>query len=493
MVMQNPHHRNLQPALSESGLPALVCLIADDESARTKTSTNGNTNMKMNNNIEITSRVNGRKNRTVRAVLASVGFLLAAATPTIAASGAAVASEQDPNAIRPFHVSVPDEQLADLRQRIAATRWPDKETVNDQSQGVQLATIQELARYWRTDYDWRKAEARLNALPQFVTTIDGVDIYFIHVRSPHTNALPVIITHGWPGSVFELLNLIGPLTDPTAYGGRAEDAFDVVIPSMPGYGFSGKPTTPGWNSDHIARAWDTLMKRLGYTHYVAQGGDWGARVSESLARQAPPGLLGIHMNLLVTIPPEIARAAAAGDPAPAGLSEKERSAFEQRKRRTLGYFIEQATRPQTIGFSLADSPVGLAAWMLDHDPHSYQQMAHAFEGHPEGGLTRDAILDNITLYWLTDTGASAARLYWEEARISFKGDVTVPAAFTVFPGETVRAPRSWVERTFPNLIYFHEVDKGGHFAAWEQPELMASEMRAAFKSLRDGGPTALNR
>jgi pimeloyl-ACP methyl ester carboxylesterase len=388
------------------------------------------------------------------------------------------------DSIRPFRVHIPEKAIADLKRRIRETRWPDKETVADRSQGVQLATMRELVRYWQTGYDWRKAEAKLNALPQFVTTIDGVDIHFIHVRSRHPNALPLIMTHGWPGSIFECLGMIGPLTDPTAYGGRAEDAFDVVIPSMPGYGFSGAPTTTGWNSDRIARAWDTLMKRLGYTRYVSQGGDWGARVSESLARQAPPGLLGIHMNLLLTVPPEIARLINAGDPAPAGLSEKEKAAYEQRRMRSLGYFIEQATRPQTIGFSLADTPVGLAAWLLDHDPHSYEQMAHAFEGQPEGGLTRDSILDNITLYWLTNTGASAARLYWEEARFAFKGDVSVRAAFTVFPGESFRAPRTWVEKTFSNLIYFNEVDKGGHFAGWEQPELLAQEVRAAFKTLR---------
>jgi pimeloyl-ACP methyl ester carboxylesterase len=393
-------------------------------------------------------------------------------------------TSNEDTAIHSFHVRVPEELLVDLRRRLAATRWPDRETVADQSQGAQLATTKELVRYWQTDYDWRRAEAKLNALPQFKTNIDGLDIHFIHVRSPHPNAMPLIITHGWPGSIFELLNVIDPLTNPTAHGGRAEDAFDVVIPSMPGYGFSGKPTTTGWNSDRIARAWDTLMKRLGYTRYVSQGGDWGARVSESLARQAPEGLLGIHMNLLLTLPPEITRAIGAGDPAPAGLSEKEKAAYEQRRRRSLGYFTEQATRPQTIGYSLADSPVGLAGWLLDHDPHSYEQMAHAFEGHPEGGLTRDAILDNITLYWVTNTGTSAARLYWEEARFVFDGDVAVPAAFTVFPGETIRAPRSWVERTFRNLIYYNEVDKGGHFAAWEQPELFAAEVRAAFRSLR---------
>ena len=388
------------------------------------------------------------------------------------------------DSIRPFHVHVPESALVDLRQRLAAARLPDPETVSDQSQGVQLATMKELVRYWQTDYDWRKAEARLNALPQFVTTIDGEEIYFIHVRSRHPNALPLIMTHGWPGSIFECLGVIGPLTDPTAYGGRAEDAFDVVIPSMPGYGFSGRPTTTGWNPIRIALAWDILMKRLGYTHYVAQGGDWGARVSEVLARQAPQGLLGIHINLLLNIPPEIARSIAAGDPPPAGLSEKEAAAYQQRKSLALAYFIEQSTRPQTIGYSLADSPVGLAAWLIDHDPHSYEQISHVFEGHPEGALTRDEILDDITLYWLTNTGASAARLYWENAHTVYKGEITVPAAFTVFPGELWRAPRSWVERTYRNLIYFNEVDKGGHFAAWEQPELLAAEIRAAFRSLR---------
>lgn len=390
----------------------------------------------------------------------------------------------DGDAIRPFKVNIPEEVLIELRRRIDAVRLPDRELVSDQSQGVQLATMKELVRYWQTDYDWRKAEARLNALPMFVTTIDGVDIHFIHVRSRHPRALPLIMTHGWPGSIFECLGMIGPLTDPTAHGGRAEEAFDVVIPSMPGYGFSGTPNITGWNSGRIARAWDTLMKRVSYTRYVAQGGDWGARVSESLARQAPPGLLGIHMNLLLSIPPEITRALGAGDPPPAGLSEKEKAAYEQRRKRNVGYFVEQTSRPQTIGFGLADSPVGLAAWMIDHDPHSYEQIAHAFEGRPEGGLTREAILDNITLYWVTNTGTSAARLYWEEAHTAFHGEVSVPAAFTVFPGESFRAPRSWVERTFTKLIYFHEVDKGGHFAAWEQPELLASELRAAFKSFR---------
>ena len=393
-----------------------------------------------------------------------------------------VSTTAEDKSIRPFRVNVPEAALAGLRQRLAATRLPDQET--DPSQGVRLATMKELVRYWEKDYDWRKVEGRLNALPQFVTTIDGEEIYFIHVRSKHPNAMPLIMTHGWPGSIIELLNVIDPLTNPTAHGGSAEDAFDIVIPSMPGYGFSGKPTTTGWNPVRIAAAWDTLMKRLGYTHYVSQGGDWGAKISEALARQAPKGLLAIHMNLLLNIPPEISRSIAAGEPAPTGLSEKEMAAYNQRRALALAYLIEQATRPQTIGYSLADSPVGLAAWMLDHDPHSYEQIAHAFERRPEGGLTKDAILDNITLYWVTNTGTSAARLYWENARLVYKGQVSVPAAFTVFPGELWRAPRTWVERTYSNLIYFNEVDKGGHFAAWEQPELFATEVRAAFRSLR---------
>jgi pimeloyl-ACP methyl ester carboxylesterase len=411
-------------------------------------------------------------------VRASGEFNDSIATPAPTKAGAT----PEDKSIRPFRVRIPDEALVDLRQRIAAARLPEQET--DSSQGVRLATMKELVRYWRTDYDWRKAQTKLNAQPQFVTTIDGVDIHFIHVRSKHPNAMPLIMTHGWPGSIFELLHVIDPLTNPTAHGGRAEEAFDIVIPSMPGYGFSGKPTTTGWNPFRIALAWDTLMKRLGYTRYVAQGGDWGAKVSEALARQAPAGLLGIHIDLLLNIPPEIARSIAAGDPAPAGLSEQEKNAYEQRRALAVAYLIEQATRPQTIGYGLADSPVGLAAWMLDHDPHSYEQLAHAFEGHPEGGLTRDAILDNITLYWVTNTGISAARLYWENARVAYKGQVSAPTAFTVFPGELWRAPRSWVERTYSNLIYFNEVDKGGHFAAWEQPELFAAEVRAAFRSLR---------
>jgi pimeloyl-ACP methyl ester carboxylesterase len=387
-------------------------------------------------------------------------------------------------AIRPFTIQVRQKELSELRKRIKETRWPDKEVVADQSQGVQLAMIQKLAHYWSTAYDWRKAEEKLNGLPQFMTTIDGVDIHFIHVRSKYPNALPMIMTHGWPGSIFECLGIIGPLTNPTAYGATPDDAFDIVIPSMPGFGFSGKPTTTGWNSDQIAHAWDVLMKRLGYTHYVAQGGDAGAWVCESMARLAPSGLAGIHMNLLVNIPPEINRSISAGDPPPAELSADEKIAYDQRQKRTLGYFLEQASRPQTIGYSLAETPVGLAAWLLDHDPKSYEKMDHAVNGHPDGGLTLDAILDDITLYWLTNTGASAARLYWDQGKTSFKGQVMIPTAFSVFPDESFLAPRSWVEKTHSNLIYYHKVEKGGHFAAWEEPQLMAEELRAAFRPLR---------
>jgi pimeloyl-ACP methyl ester carboxylesterase len=426
----------------------------------------------------------------VMALLALSSLFAHRSGPVVLAAGvvglpvATARAAENADAIRPFKIHVPEETLVDLRRRLAATRWPEKETVSDQSQGVQLETMKELVRYWQTDYNWRKAEAKLNALPQFMTTIDGLDIQFIHVRSKHENALPVIITHGWPGSVVEELKIVDRLTNPTAYGGSAADAFDVVIPSLPGYGFSGKPTTTGWNWDRTARAWDTLMKRLGYARYVSQGGDAGAKVSEALARLAPKGLLGIHMNLLLNVPPEVARGKALGEPAPAGLSENEKAAYDQWKMVSLGYFIEQATRPQTIGYSLAESPVGLAAWLTDHDVHSYEQIKHALAGHPDGELTRDEILDNITLYWVTNTGASAARLYWEGARVAYKGEVSVPTAFTVFPSEIYRAPRTWVERTYPNLIYFHEVDKGGHFAAWEQPQLFAEEVRAAFRSLR---------
>jgi pimeloyl-ACP methyl ester carboxylesterase len=386
--------------------------------------------------------------------------------------------------IRPFRVEMPEEAMADLRGRIAATRWPRRELVADRSQGVQLATIQELARYWATDYDWRTCEAKLNALPQFKTEIDGVDIHFIQVKSPHADALPLIMTHGWPGSVIELLEVVGPLTDPTAHGGRAEDAFDLVLPSLPGYGFSGEPTEVGWDPGRVARAWAQLMHRLGYTRYVAQGGDVGASVTDAMGRQAPEGLVGIHTNLLVT---------ALAGPQPAE-SEQERAAADALatfRTSGFGYFLEQATRPQTIGYALLDSPVALAAWMLDHDTDSYEKISGAFlDKQPAGHLTRDRIVDNITLYWLTGTGASAARSYWESGQAAARAagqappQVSLPVGFTTFPGEIFRAPRSWVEKAYPNLTYFNEVDKGGHFAAWEEPGLFATEIRAAFKSLR---------
>jgi pimeloyl-ACP methyl ester carboxylesterase len=388
--------------------------------------------------------------------------------------------------IRPFTIETPDAELQALRDRIAATRWPHRELVDDRSQGVQSATVHKLADYWASDYDWRNCEAKLNALPQFKTEIDGVDIHFIHVKSPHANALPLIMTHGWPGSVIELLEVVGPLTDPTAYGGRAEDAFDLVLPSLPGYGFSDEPVELGWNVGRVAQAWAELMQRLGYTRYVAQGGDVGAAVTDAMGRQAPEGLVGIHINLLVTV---------LAGPQPAE-SEEERAATDQLatfRESGFGYFLEMATRPQTIGYALLDSPVALAAWMLDHDTDSYQKISRAFvDGQPVGNLTRDHIVDNITLYWLTGTGDSAARSYWEDgqalaqARASGQAppEVSLPVGFTTFPGEIWRTPRSWVERSYPNVTYFNEVDKGGHFAAWEEPELFASEIRAAFRSLR---------
>jgi pimeloyl-ACP methyl ester carboxylesterase len=390
--------------------------------------------------------------------------------------------------IRPFRVEIPDEALDELRRRIDATRWPSMELVPDRSQGVQLATLQELARYWMTDYDWRKTEAKLNALPQFKTEIDGVGIHFIHVKSAHENALPLIMTHGWPGSVIELLEVVGPLTDPTAHGGDAEDAFHLVLPSLPGYGFSGEPTEVGWDPGRVARAWAELMSRLGYTRYVAQGGDVGAVVTDAMGRQAPEGLLGIHTNLLVT--------GLAGGDHPAD-SQEERAALDALatfRASGFGYFLEQATRPQTIGYALLDSPVALAAWMLDHDTDSYEKISRAFlDGQPSGNLTRDNIVDNITLYWLTGTGTSAARSYWESGRAQALAagqappDVSIPVAFTTFPGEIFRAPRSWVEKSYPTLTYFNEVDKGGHFAAWEEPELFSEEIRAAFRPLREAG------
>jgi pimeloyl-ACP methyl ester carboxylesterase len=397
--------------------------------------------------------------------------------------------------IRPFHVEIPEEVLVDLRRRIAATRWPERETVADASQGVQLATMQELVRYWGTEYDFGRLEARLNAFPQFITEIDGLDIHFIHVRSPHENALPVIITHGWPGSIVEMLNVIGPLSDPPAHGGDAADAFDVVVPSMPGYGFSGKPTGTGWDPVHIAEAWITLMKRLGYTRFVAQGGDWGAQITDVMGAKAPPELLGIHSNMPGTVPPEISKVLAshvlgAGDPPPSGLSADEQRAYDRLNflfTKGLGYSQEMGLRPQTL-YGLADSPVALAAWMLDHDALSLEDIAAAFEGNPVGNLTRDEVLDNITFTWVTNTGMSSGRLYWENTLGFFdvKG-TTVPAAVSVFPRELYQAPRSWSEEAYPNLIYFNEVDEGNHFAAWQEPEIFTNELRAAFKPLRNGG------
>jgi pimeloyl-ACP methyl ester carboxylesterase len=394
----------------------------------------------------------------------------------------------DQAAVRPFRVDVPEAQLTELRERINATRWPTREKVTDRSQGAQLATLREVARYWATEYDWRKCEARLNALPQFTTEIDGLDIHFIHVRSRHDHALPLIMTHGWPGSIIELLETIGPLTDPTAHAGSPEDAFHLVLPSLPGYGFSGEPTVLGWDSGRIARAWATLMERLGYTRYVAQGGDVGADVTDAMGRQGPEGLLGIHVNLLTA-------ALGIGDRLPAE-SEQERAAHKAVgtfRASGFGYFLEQSTRPQTIGYSLVDSPIGLAAWMLDHDTDSYYKISRAFvDGEPAGNLTKDRILDNITLYWLTGTGASAARWYWEFGQVlaaaattgAVPPAVSVPVGFTVFPGEIWAAPRSWVEMAYPGLAYFNQVDRGGHFAAWEEPAIFSAEVRAAFSSLR---------
>jgi pimeloyl-ACP methyl ester carboxylesterase len=393
--------------------------------------------------------------------------------------------------IRPFEVRVPDEDLAELQRRIAATRWPSKELVADRSQGVQSATIQALVTYWGSGYDWRSCEAELNALPQFMTEIDGLDVHFIHVRSPHADALPLIITHGWPGSVIELLEVVGPLTDPAAHGGHAEDAFDLVIPSLPGYGFSAEPAEVGWDPGRVAHAWAELMTRLGYTRYVAQGGDVGAAVTDTMAIQAPHGLAGIHLNFLRRPPLEVAAAVFGGAPVPQ-LTEEERAAFAPFRAQFMkGYIAEQGQTPQTIGYALTDSPAGLAAWMLDHDTDSYEKISHAFTGgQPSGGLTRDHIVDNITLYWLTCTAASAARMYWESGRSTAASagqpppEVSLTVAFTVFPGEIFQAPRSWAEKVYPNLIYFHQAARGGHFAAWEEPDLFAAEMRAAFRSLR---------
>lgn len=426
--------------------------------------------------------------RAVRLVCVNaVGMVLCMPSSAVGQSQAATTIRNAVNdSIRPFRFTASDEALTDLRRRVEATRWPERELVPDQSQGVQLATMQALARYWAADYDWRKMEAKLNALPQFTTKIDGLNIHFIHVRSKHPNALPIIVTHGWPGSIIEQMKIIGPLTDPTAYGGTAADAFDVVIPSLPGHGFSEKPIATGWGPAHIASAWATLMQRLGYTRYVAQGGDWGAMVVDLMAAAAPPELLGIHSNMPFAVPPEIAKSLKTGGPPPSGLSAEEKYAYERLDffyKKGLAYASEMQLRPQTL-FALADSPIGLAAWMLDHDAKSYELIARAFAG-TAGGLSRDDVLDNVTLYWLTNTGVSSARLYWENNLPFFAPlNVKIPVAASAFPDELYQVPKSWATRAYPKLIYYNKHDKGGHFAAWEQPDLFVRDLRAAFKSLR---------
>ncbi len=431
-----------------------------------------------------------RQTFAIRIAVASLA-LATAAIPAIA--GDAAVSKENADAIRPFHINVPKAELTELRRRIKATKWPTPELVKDATQGVQLATMKELAQYWASDYDWRKIEARLNALPQFVTKIDGVDIHFIHVRSKHPHALPLIITHGWPGSIVEELKVIDPLTNPTAYGGRVEDAFDVVIPSMPGYGFSGKPTELGWDPVRIARTWIVLMKRLGYEQFVASGGDWGDPVTEQMAVLAPSTVRGIHLNMPSAVPPEIFKALQGG-PQPVDLTADEKHAFEQLAffmNKGLGYAQEMKNKPQTL-YAIQDSPIGLAAWILDHDIRSYELIARVFDGQTEG-LTRDDILDNITVYWLTGTAISSARLYWENKLPFFAPQgVTIPVAVSAFPDELYQCPRSWAERAFPNLLHYNKLDKGGHFAAWEQPKVFSEELRAAFKSVRSDKLTAVN-
>jgi pimeloyl-ACP methyl ester carboxylesterase len=432
------------------------------------------------------------QNRRQLLTVASMGLAASSIATLFPASCAAAATSE---AIRPFHINIPETDLADLHRRLAATRWPEKELVADGTQGVPLATMRELVNHWQSDYDWRKVEARLNALPQFITEIDGLDIHFLHVRSRHDNALPMIVSHGWPGSVIEQLKIIDPLTNPTAHGGSASDAFHLVIPSLPGYGFSGKPILTGWGPPRIAQAWIVLMKRLGYTRFVAQGGDWGSPICNEMGKLAAPELLGIHVNLPGTVPPEIFKLIAAGAPPPSDLSADERRAFDQIKlafTKRRAYALEMGTRPQTL-YGLADSPVGLASWMVDHGD-GYDQPAasitsaifgHTVDGHPAGDLTLTDVLDDITLYWLTNTGVSSGRIYWEnKINLYVAANVPISAAITVFPGENYQAPRSWAEKAYPKLIYFNEVDKGGHFAAWEQPQLFSTEVRAAFKSLR---------
>ncbi len=424
-------------------------------------------------------------------LLAAPGYAQTYKEATMAQVAPAPPVASKDTAIRPFKFHASDEALADLRRRIKATKWPDREQVTNDSQGVQLNTIQKLARYWETEYDWRKVEARLDALPAFITNIDGLDIHFIHVRSKHENALPMIVTHGWPGSIIEQLKIIEPLTNPTAHGGSAADAFHLVIPSLPGYGFSAKPTAPGWNPVSIAKAWAKLMHRLGYTQYVAQGGDWGNAVSEVMALQQPSGLLGIHTNMASTVPPDVSKALAVGGPPPAGLSPDEKTAWDQLDdfyKNGLGYAIEMNNRPQTL-YGIADSPVGLAAWMIDHDIRSYRMIARAFDGKPEG-LTRDDILDNVTLYWLTNTAISSARLYWDTRHNLPAGGffdvrgIEIPVAVSAFAEEIYQAPKSWAEKAYPKLIHYNRLPKGGHFAAWEQPKAFSEELRAGFRSLR---------
>jgi pimeloyl-ACP methyl ester carboxylesterase len=424
-------------------------------------------------------------------ISAAAAVVAAGSAPRVSFADTSITSTSQPGggdktAPRPLRVHASDAQLADLRRRIKATKWPTRETVSDATQGVQLVTMQRLARYWTTDYDWRKVEAKLNAQPQFITEIDGLDIHFVHVRSRHANAMPMIVTHGWPGSIIEQMKIIDPLTNPTAHGGTAADAFHVVIPSLPGYGFSGKPTTTGWDPGRIARAWVVLMQRLGYTRYVAQGGDWGNAVTEQMALLTPPGLLAIHTNMPATVPDDIADALKYGKPAPANLSDDEKHAFDQLDffyKHGLGYALEMANRPQTL-YGIEDSPIGSAAWMLDHDASSQAMIARVFDGQPEG-LTRDDVLDNVTLYWLTGTAISSARLYWENKLNFFAPKhVPIPVAVSVFPDEIYAAPRSWTEQAYPKLMHYNRLPKGGHFAAWEQPQIFTQEIRASFSSLR---------